>query len=323
MNDKWDANGIVGIATPMKHISYTHPPGIVSRRNPTLTGFTLIELLVVIAIIAILAAMLLPALSSAKEKSMRISCASNLKQVGVGMSIYASDSNDYIPQRSWPQGQNPWQTYEACRVNPGDGKTMTRGPYNLGLLYYAKAAGDGRVFYCPSLNKTSTSKNYDYYSSQSWPSTPVGQSDDNVRTAYNYYPQAKQTTSASTSYGTFDLPVITAAGVDINFVTPAGLANTVKEYTPPLKTTGMDPTKSVSADELMTMASLTHRSGSGPAGVNVLFGDAHVKFTGVKANSKKGSYLPFDPNLWSDLSGGPGPGSDPDAFRIIMNGFQP
>jgi prepilin-type processing-associated H-X9-DG protein len=76
-------------------------------------------------------------------------------------------------------------------------------------------------------------------------------------------------------------------------------------------------------DELMSFASINHKSGSRPAGVNVLFGDNHVKFVTVRANSKKGSSLPFDPNLWSDLSGGPGPGSDKDAFRVMMNGFQP
>ena len=91
----------------------------VGRRNSTSkSAFTLIELLVVIAIIAILAAILLPVLASAKDKAMRTTCLGNQKQMALAVQMYAGDNRDYLAFVNWDNGVD---------VGPGWLYTVTGG----------------------------------------------------------------------------------------------------------------------------------------------------------------------------------------------------
>jgi prepilin-type N-terminal cleavage/methylation domain-containing protein len=247
-------------------------PGTRSR------GFTLIELLVVIAIIAILAALLLPALSRAKERAKRVNCMSNMKQMGLGYAIYSSDNAERLPPRM--TGQETYAHYGNYlfgemingSLQPSQGAAGTLVPasdlgINHGVFYLTKIISNGKLFYCPSAGKV-VSETYQSYL------TPQGQwpAYDNTDNPYRF---------VRSSYINYPLSKNKPASV---FTPPW-----VREFAN--KATELDASLPLMTDVFVSLEQLCHRAGGDRPSLNIVYGDMHVK-----ASSNPAA---FDPALWA------------------------
>ncbi len=263
-------------------------------------GFTLIELLVVIAIIAILAAMLLPALTSAKERANRISCLNNLKQQGIALFIYAGEFNDQIPKPEYTgltSAITPYATYllYANSGTPGALADPTQVA-NEQLFFTTGLIKDGHIFYCTSaVNQTDPGFQYASYTTSSgqWPayynsSAPTLVSGSPfVRNSYSYYPQ--------NNHGM--------------------VSGTLTWYPPATKSSELVAQRSVMCDTLYYYQTIPHRDGKTPNGINMVWGDGHAGVNTTKAG--------LDQTLWSANNTANAPGNSSTTFLSILQAMEP
>jgi prepilin-type N-terminal cleavage/methylation domain-containing protein/prepilin-type processing-associated H-X9-DG protein len=223
-------------------------------------GFTLIELLVVIAVIALLMGILMPVLSKAREFAKRVSCSSQLRQVGLAIPVYAADFEGAMP---WWGYSNPEETSEEMHpyvvyradsgwINPD----ATYKAMRMACLYKAKIIREPKLFYCPS-NRNPLYKYESYINPPPWGKLPqiyntnaTGEAHNQwVRIGYEYFP-----TDPKSEKNAAGIPVNTARRLD-----------------------KLDSRIPYMTDVLRHKEELSHKSRSG-YGLNALFSDGHVIF---------------------------------------------
>ena len=254
-------------------------------------AFTLIELLVVISIIALLIAILMPALNMAREQSKRVVCTVNLRSIGLALRIYEDDNDLLLPPPYHLAGNNkpareeydtsysgyaPWYSYLAYNdeYRDSDGERI---PVQLAKLHNGNLLDNPEILYCPckGFKMTSTHFNamyytYDYYIEKGPWGSYIPSGDNRVRLNYNYWLHGKKTLDE--------------------------LKN-----------------KPIVFDMVHHWRSINHIKNNVPQGINVLYSDGHASFS-TKEDV-------FDINLWGggfDAAQYEGPGHKIEDFKEIV-----
>jgi prepilin-type N-terminal cleavage/methylation domain-containing protein/prepilin-type processing-associated H-X9-DG protein len=251
-------------------------PGVIAAssggRPSAKAAFTLIELLVVIAIIAILAAMLLPALASAKERSKRVSCMSNLKQINLSLQMYAGENKNYLPYLPPPLGQDDDGGYWAWDVPGIAAQSMVAN----GVTW--------KVFYCPDLlNRFSESNEFQLWNWGGGPSLDVGPYSV-TQYAFTFlgsagYTPAEPTDGCITNVNDKLEAHPTSWKLDVLTIPFGAFSSRVLAADPVIEiTTGGTTTWTEIQGSFPIRHTTAHMNGTLPAGGNLTFLDGHAEW---------------------------------------------